>query len=184
MPIKNNDDVAHLLEATGGSVSPYREFESPSDHMSAPLIDAVFAKGPPEPAAETHRPLPLQAGTSPPDLLSEVFESAPRNAPPAHPYPAPSAPPAGGYPQAIVQPSPAGRTPFVAQMAAPPAPAAHGMSPPGLPRMAQPSTSLPQGVTVKRSLSDIRRIITKRAEDVPSAPPSDGLTGLFDRLAG
>ena len=46
MPIKNNDDVAHLLEATGRAGSSYREFESSSDQMSAPLIDAVFASGP------------------------------------------------------------------------------------------------------------------------------------------
>ena len=51
MPIKNNDDVAHLLEATGRAGSSYREFESPSDQMSAPLIDAVFASGPADPVA-------------------------------------------------------------------------------------------------------------------------------------
>jgi hypothetical protein len=161
MPIKNNDDVAHLLEATGGSSASYREFEAPSDQMSAPLIDAVFAKGPPDPAPEMHRPLPIQTGMSPPDLLSEVFEGAPRNAPPAHPYPPSNTPPAAGYPQAMVRSDPVGLAPLIGRM-----PAAG------------------RGMAAKRSLSDIRRIITKRVEEVPSAPPSGGLNGLFDRLAG
>ena len=149
MPIKNNDDVAHLLEATGRSGSPYREFEAPSDHMSAPLIDAVFAKGPPEPAFEGHRPAPLQAGPAGGDLLSEVFEGAPRSAPPATSHQAPSFPPPAGFPKPAPQP------------------AAVGLS-----------------TAYRRSLNDIRRIIMKPAEDVPSAQPTGGLNGLFDRLAG
>jgi hypothetical protein len=72
MPIKNNDDVAHLLEATGRAGSSYREFENPSDQMSAPLIDAVFASAPAGPAPADERPLAGGAKTS--DLLSEVFD--------------------------------------------------------------------------------------------------------------
>jgi len=167
MAIKNNDDVAHLLEATGRSSSPYREFEAPSDQMSAPLIDAVFAKGPPELAPDMHHPLQVQGGMPGTDLLSEVFEGTPRPAPPAHSYPGPNGPPALGYPQASGYPGPAGHPPFPSH-----APAALA-TPPALAQTAH-----------RRSLSDIRRIITKRVEDVPSAPPSGDLNGLFDRLAG
>ncbi|MBV8193422.1 MAG: hypothetical protein JOY64_08590 [Alphaproteobacteria bacterium] len=156
MPIKNNDDVAHLLEATGGSGSSYREFESPTDQMSAPLIDAVFAKGPPEPTPDMHSPAPLQRGLSSSDILSEVFEG-PRPMTPASTYPAPNSALAFGYPQGAGQFPPHARPPLA---------------------------SLHQGAASKRSLSDIRRIITKPAEEIPGAPTSGDLNGLFDRLAG
>ena len=72
MPIKNNDDVAHLLEATGRAGSSYREFESPTDQMSAPLIDAVFASGPAGPVPVEDRPVEGAAKKN--DLLSDVFD--------------------------------------------------------------------------------------------------------------
>lgn len=76
MAVKNNDDVAHLSDATGGAIgSSYREFENPADHMHAPLIEAVFASGPPEGSAEASRGID---GTRS-DLLSEVFDG-PRQA--------------------------------------------------------------------------------------------------------
>lgn len=76
MAVKNNDDVAHLSDATGGAIgSSYREFENPSDHMHAPLIEAVFASGPPEGSAEASRGI----GGVRSDLLSEVFDG-PRQA--------------------------------------------------------------------------------------------------------
>jgi hypothetical protein len=160
MPIKNNDDVAHLLDATGRASSPYREFEPPADQMSAPLIDAVFSKEPPVAAPEVNRPLAMQGGPSAPDLLSEVFEGTLRQAPPTHPYSAPSGPPPQAYPQAFAHPGPTGYSPLLGQ---------------------GPSAASSPGP--KRTLSDIRHVITKRVEEVPSAPPSGGLTGLFDRLA-
>jgi hypothetical protein len=168
MPIKNNDDVAHLLEATGRSGSPYREFEAPSDQMSAPLIDAVFAKGPPEPALDAHRPAPLQTGPTGTDLLSEVFEGSPRAAPPPATYQAPNEAPAFGYPQTAPPPGPIGPL------------ARSGTAHPAM--VQAPIVQAP--VASRRSLNDIRRIIMKPVDDVPSAPTSDGLNGLFDRLAG
>jgi hypothetical protein len=95
MPIKNNDDVAHLLEATGRAGSSYREFENPSDQTSAPLIDAVFANAPPGPAPDDRRP--LIGGPTKTDLLSEVFDrpvprsQAEPSTPVAAPSPAPEA---------------------------------------------------------------------------------------------
>src|SRR5262245_11574739 len=171
MPIKNNDDVAHLLEATGRSGSPYREFEAPSDQMSAPLIDAVFAKGPPEPALDAHRPAPLQTGPTGTDLLSEVFEGTPRAATPAATYPASNEAPAFGHPQTAPPLGPIGHM------------ARTGTAHPALvqaPMLQAPMVQAP--VAARRSLNDIRRIIMKRVEEVPSAPTSDGLNGLFDRL--
>lgn len=81
MTIKNNDDVAHLLNATGRTGTPYREFESSSDQMSAPLIDAIFGKAPPHPDREE---MPLGIGSGPShDLLADVFDSPPSNRAPA-----------------------------------------------------------------------------------------------------
>jgi hypothetical protein len=75
MAIKNNDDVAHLLNATGRTGTPYREFDSTTDQMSAPLIDAIFGKDLPP----SERPeMPLAVGTtSGNDLLADVFERSP-----------------------------------------------------------------------------------------------------------
>jgi hypothetical protein len=72
MAIKNNDDVAHLLSATGRTGTPYREFDTTTDQMSAPLIDAIFGKDPPS----SDRPeIPLAVGaTSGNDLLADVFD--------------------------------------------------------------------------------------------------------------
>jgi hypothetical protein len=145
MPIKNNDDVMHLLEATGGANSSYREFDNPADHASAPLIDAVFAKGPPEPAPQHHQPLP--AGQAKVDLLSEVFD---RPAPAPHleaPQPAP----------------PASTTPRAATLA---------------------EVRTATGGGLRRTLDDIRRVITRPADESAKVPPTDSLNGLFDRLAG
>jgi hypothetical protein len=75
MAIKNNDDVVHLLDATGRTGTPYREFETVSDQMSAPLIDAIFGKDPP-PAAREETPLPVGSGSGH-DLLSDVFDRSP-----------------------------------------------------------------------------------------------------------
>jgi hypothetical protein len=75
MAIKNNDDVAHLLDATGRTGTPYREFETASDQMSAPLIDAIFGKDPPPSEREA---APLQVGSgSGGDLLADVFDRSP-----------------------------------------------------------------------------------------------------------
>ena len=76
---KTGDDVVHLLEATGRAGSAYREFERPSDHLSAPLIDAVFAAGPPDTEPEDQH---LATGAGASDLLSEVFDPP---KPAAHP---------------------------------------------------------------------------------------------------
>jgi len=158
MPIKNNDDVMHLLEATGRTGASYREFEGPADQASAPLIDAVFATAPPEPGAGHQQPLPT--GPAKTDLLSEVFDrpspiAAPAPPPPATSQPA-SAPPRHGIPAT-------GRAaPASAMGDVEPAP-----------------TSGP-----RRSLSDIRRVIARPAEQAAKAPPTDSLNGLFDRLAG
>lgn len=75
MTIKNNDDVAHLLDATGRTGTPYREFESASHQMSAPLIDAVFGKASPDSERE---PPPIAVGASTGnDLLADVFDRMP-----------------------------------------------------------------------------------------------------------
>lgn len=81
MTIKNNDDVAHLLDATGRTGTPYREFEGPSDQMSAPLIDAIFGKAPPDPDRQEMR---MGIGSGPShDLLADVFDSPQSNQAPA-----------------------------------------------------------------------------------------------------
>lgn len=72
MAIKNNDDVAHLLSATGRTGTPYREFDSTADQMSAPLIDAIFGKDPP-PAERQEAPIAVGA-VSGNDLLADVFD--------------------------------------------------------------------------------------------------------------
>jgi len=72
MAIKNNDDVAHLLSATGRTGTPYREFDSTTDQMSAPLIDAIFGKDPP-PSQRQEVPLPVGAASGN-DLLADVFD--------------------------------------------------------------------------------------------------------------
>ena len=79
MTIKNNDDVAHLLDATGRTGTPYREFESAADQTSAPLIDAIFGKDAPVPERDA---APLGIAHAPGhDLLADVFDRAPANAP-------------------------------------------------------------------------------------------------------
>jgi hypothetical protein len=148
MPTKNDDDVAHLLEATGGPSSSYREFDNPSDHVHAPLIDAVFAQGPPDPAPEDQRPLIGATTTS--DLLGEVFD------PPKH----------------VSQP----------ETRRPVGPARLATEADAAPRASSPPAS--PTASGRRSLSDIRRIITRPSEEVPKASPTDSLHGLFDRLAG
>jgi hypothetical protein len=168
MPIKNNDDVAHFLQAAGRPGSPYREFEAQSDQISAPLIDAVFAKAPPESADEMDHPVPLQGGPAGSDLVSEVFD-----APPPRLQPPAGAPPPMSHPSQAAAPGqePAwAAPPGAVQPAGPFAPYA-GL-PPGRPAS-----------TGKRSLGDIRRIITRRVETVRGDPQSSGLNGLFDRLA-
>lgn len=75
MAIKNNDDVAHLLSATGRTGTPYREFDSTTDQMSAPLIDAIFGKDLP-PSERQEMPLAVGA-TSGNDLLADVFDRSP-----------------------------------------------------------------------------------------------------------
>ncbi|MEA2914680.1 MAG: hypothetical protein QOJ15_6761 [Bradyrhizobium sp.] len=150
MPIKNNDDVAHLLEATGRAGSSYREFESPSDQMSAPLIDAVFASGPVAPAPADERPLAGAGQKS--DLLSEVFDR----------------PVDRGHPEAVGavgSPSTAARQAEIA------------------PHLSNPFVSGPNA-SPRRSLGDIRRIISQPSAEAVEAPPTDSLHGLFDRLAG
>jgi hypothetical protein len=77
MAVKNNDDVAHLLDATGSSGSSYREFDSPAEHTSAPLVDAVFGKGPPAPLSDDEGPPSLEIEAGRGDLLSEVFDRGP-----------------------------------------------------------------------------------------------------------
>ena len=79
MAIKNNDDVAHLLDATGRTGTPYREFETASDQMSAPLIDAIFGKDPP-PSEREATPFPV-GSSSGNDLLADVFDRSPSLAP-------------------------------------------------------------------------------------------------------
>ena len=79
MTIKNNDDVAHLLDATGRTGTPYREFESSADQMSAPLIDAIFGKDAPMAQPED---VPLAIAQAPGhDLLADVFDRAPATGP-------------------------------------------------------------------------------------------------------
>ena len=70
MAIKNNDDVAQFLQAVDVPDAPYREFEGKSDHMSAPLIDAVFGNNP-EPAGESSVGID---GAKDGDLLADVFD--------------------------------------------------------------------------------------------------------------
>lgn len=72
MAIKNNDDVAHLLSATGRTGTPYREFDSTTDQMSAPLIDAIFGKDS-LPSQRQEAPLPVGAASGN-DLLADVFD--------------------------------------------------------------------------------------------------------------
>jgi hypothetical protein len=150
MPIKNNDDVAHLLEATGRAGSSYREFESPSDQMSAPLIDAVFASGPAGPAPADEGP--LAGGAKKSDLLSEVFDR----------------PVDRGYPETGGAAGSASTAARQAEIA---------------PRLANSFVSGPNAPP-RRSLSDIRRIISQPSAEAAEAPPTDSLHGLFDRLAG
>ena len=76
MAIKNNDDVAHLLNATGRTGTPYREFDSTADQMSAPLIDAIFGKDPP-PSEREEKPFAVGA-LSGNDLLADVFDQSPQ----------------------------------------------------------------------------------------------------------
>jgi hypothetical protein len=146
MAIRNNDDVAHLLQATGGTGSSYREFEGASDQMSAPLIDAVFSRDRPEAGPEGHPPGidPSREG----NLLAEVFDR-----------------PWGGEPAA-------GGSSWRDEAA--------GLAP-GTPGLRQP---VPGPSTSRRSLDDIRRVITRPVAQAVEASPSEGLTGLFDRLAG
>jgi hypothetical protein len=148
MPIKNNDDVAHLLEATGRAGSSYREFESPADQMSAPLIDAVFASGPAGPVPVDERP--LEGGGKKSDLLSEVFD----------------------------RPMERGRQDLGGAVGSPAARQAEIA-----PRVSGPFASGPDAPP-RRSLSDIRRIISQPSAEAAQAPPTDSLHGLFDRLAG
>jgi hypothetical protein len=98
MSIKNNDDVAHLLESAGRADAPYREFQTTPDSTSAPLIDAVFAQAPPLQESQQTPGL-----ASPPnDLLSEVFD---RPAPPPQPtMPAAQKSPAEAHPSGLVEP--------------------------------------------------------------------------------
>lgn len=105
MTTKNNDDVAHLLDATGRTGMPYRQFESASNHMSAPLIDAVLGND--ATPAEREQP-PLAVGVSPGnDLLAEVFDRAPGLATAKAPEPragrdaAPRSYPAPGMPAPV-----------------------------------------------------------------------------------
>ena len=151
MPIKNNDDVSHLLEATGRAGSSYREFESASDQMSAPLIDAVFASGPANPAPAEERP--VAGGAKKSDLLSEVFDRPMDR----------GRPESGG---AVGSSSTAARDAEIA------------------PRLSNNPFVPGPDAPPRRSLSDIRRIITQPSAEAAEAPPTDSLHGLFDRLAG
>lgn len=140
MAVKNNDDVAHLLQATGAVGSSYREFESASDQMSAPLIDAVFGRDRPEPGSESHVPGidPARQG----NLLADVFDRPP---------------------DPLLAAAPSWRDEAA-----------------GLASGARPSAPAPS----RRSLNDIRRVITRPAVEVAKSSPTEGLNGLFDRLAG
>lgn len=137
MAIKNNDDVAHLLQAVDAPATPYREFDGNADHMSAPLIDAVFGSSPPDHAEDSSVPI---GATRDVDLMADVFGG-----------PAQASPRAGLPREDAVQP-----------LGTPPPMAA------AVPR---------------RSLEDIRRIIVRPAEETISSSPTEGLNGLFDRLA-
>jgi hypothetical protein len=95
---KTGDDVVHLLEATGRAGAAYREFERPSDHLSAPLIDAVFAAGPPDAEPEDQH---LAGGAGASDLLSEVFDPP---KPASHPEPSRLATPAAPAPASAEAP--------------------------------------------------------------------------------
>ena len=137
MAIKNNDDVAHLLQAVDAPATPYREFDGNADHMSAPLIDAVFGSSPPDSADDS--PAPIGA-TRDVDLMADVFGG-----------PAQANPPPVLLRENTPQPASA---PLVMAPTAP-----------------------------RRSLEDIRRIIVRPAEETISSSPTEGLNGLFDRLA-
>lgn len=143
MAIKNNDDVAHLLQATGAAGSSYREFESASDQMSAPLIDAVFGRDRPDPDSESHAPGidPARQG----NLLADVFDRPP---------------------EPLLAAAPSWRD------------EAAGLG--SGPAATRPSAAAPS----RRSLNDIRRVITRPAAEAAKASPTEGLNGLFDRLAG
>lgn len=155
MAIKNNDDVAHLLSATGRSGTSYREFDNTADQMSAPLIDAIFGKDPP-PSERGEMPLAVGA-TSGNDLLADVFDrssgvgmGAGMNLGEAR------SEDRGGWRDEAFQHSAAlGRT-------AAPAPAARGS---------------------QRTLADIRRIIVQPAGQASPPLSAGSLNGLFDRLA-
>ncbi len=156
MAIKNNDDVAHLLSATGRSGTTYREFDSTTDQMSAPLIDAIFGKDPP-PSERGEMPLAVGA-TSGNDLLSDVFDRSSGVGMGGAGMGLGEARPGdrGGWRDEAFQHSAAlGRTPA-------PAPAARG----------------PQ-----RTLADVRRIIVQPVGQASPPPSAGSLNGLFDRLA-
>lgn len=145
MTIKNNDDVAHLLDATGRTGTPYREFESSADRMSAPLIDAIFGKDAPMGEPED---VPLAIAQAPGhDLLADVFDRAPATVPL-------QGVDRGGW---------------------------RGPAP--RPTSAMPARVPAASVGPVRSLGDIRRIITQRADQAAKPASSDSLNGLFDRLA-
>lgn len=145
MTIKNNDDVAHLLDATGRTGTPYREFESSADRMSAPLIDAIFGKDAPMGEPED---VPLAIAQAPGhDLLADVFDRAPAAAPL-------QGVDRGGWRGPAPRPTPA-----------------------------MPARVPAASVGPVRSLGDIRRIITQRADQAAKPASSDSLNGLFDRLA-
>jgi len=145
MAIKNNDDVAHLLQATGGTGSSYREFEGASDQMSAPLIDAIFGRDRPDPGPESHAPGidPARQG----NLLADVFDRPP---------------------DPLLAAAPSWR-----DEAAGLAVGSSGAWP-----------SAPGAAPSRRSLNDIRQVITKPVAEAAKASPTEGLNGLFDRLAG
>jgi hypothetical protein len=144
MPVKNNDDVSHLLDAIGPAGSPYREFENRSDHLHAPLIEAVFASGPPEGSADPSQGI----GGARSDLLSEVFD-APK--PPEKPEVRVAAVPTDPRPAIDIR--------------------------------AEAPVHRPSPALAGRSLSDIRRIISRPVAEAPDASPPDSLHGVFDRLA-
>jgi len=147
MAIKNNDDVAHLLDATGRTGTAYREFEGASEQASAPLIDAIFGKDPPSPNRE-EKPLGIGSDSGG-DLLADVFDRAPP----------------------IVGPLPADRGGRLYEDPKPHSPVGTRASAPAL-------------LGSRRTLNDIRRIITQPVDETATAPSTDSLNGLFDRLAG
>jgi hypothetical protein len=158
MTIKNNDDVAHLLDATGRTGTPYREFESSADQMSAPLIDAIFGKDAPLAGPED---VPLAIAQAPGhDLLADVFDRAPATGPlPGVDRGGDRGMDRGGWLGPALAPAP--------------------RPTPVLPARAPAAAS----VGAARSLDDIRRIITHPADQVATPASNDSLNGLFDRLA-